>query len=125
MLMAIWGAAALLLGINALVFAIGIVLSGSSAGIDRPAWLPPSWIRAAVPVVVAAGLWLGHRWAWWVGVVMCVALLLWTGLASLVLGFGGYFAGEGATWGTVHLGMLVATWLTVLALLLSPAARAV
>jgi hypothetical protein len=56
--------------------------------------------------------------------VMCSVLLLWTGLASLGLAFGGYFVGEGAALRTVHLGMLLATWLAALALLLSPAGRA-
>jgi len=38
---------------------------------------------------------------------------------------GGYFGGQGAASRSVHLGMLVATWLAVLVLLLSPGGRAV
>jgi hypothetical protein len=123
--MTTWRAAALLLAINTTVFVIGIVFGGSSVGADRPGWLPPVWFRAAAPLVIAAGLWLGHRWAWWLAVVICAAELLWTGLASLVLTLGGYFGGERAAWRTIHVGMLVATWLIALALLLSPSARAV
>jgi hypothetical protein len=122
--MTTWRAAAVLLAINTVVFLLGIALAGSSAGADRPGWLPPVWFRAAGPLVIAAGLWLGYRWAWWLGVVMCSVLLLWTGLASLVLAFGGYFGGEGAASRTVHLSMLLATWVAALALLLSPGARA-
>ena len=123
--MATWRAAAVLLAINAVVFVVGIALSGSGSDVDRPGWLPPAWFRAAVPLIVALGLWLGHRWAWWVGVVMCSALLLWTGLASLVLALGGYFGGEGAASRTIHLAALIATWVAALALLLSPGARTV
>src|SRR6266581_8411446 len=123
--MTTWRAAALLLAINSVVFVIGIALGGSSAGVDRPGWLPPVWFRAGSQLVVAVGLWLGHCWAWWVGFGICSVLLLWTGFASLVLAFGGYFGGEGAAWRTVHLGVLLATWLGALDLLLSPEARAV
>ena len=94
--MTTWRVAALLLGINAVVFVVGVALSGASPGADRPGWLPPAWFRAAVPLIVAFGLWFGHRWAWGVGIVLCFVLLLWTGLASLVLALGGYFAGPGA-----------------------------
>jgi len=123
--MTTWRVAALLLAINAVVFVVGVALSGASPGADRPGWLPPAWFRAAVPLIVAFGLWFGHRWAWWVGIVLCFVLLLWTGLASLVLALGGYFAGPGAASRTIHLVMLIATWLVALALLLSPRARAV
>ena len=119
-----WRAAAVLLVINTMVFVIGIALGGNSAGVDRPGWLPPVWFRAGAPLVVAGGLWLGHRWAWWVTVLMCSVLSLWTAFASLFLALGGYFAGEGAASRAVHLGMLLATWLAALALLLAPAARA-
>ena len=117
--MAMWRVAALLFAINAVVFVADIALRGTSPGVGRPGWLPPAWLRAAVPLVVAVGLWFGHRWVWWVGVVMCSALLVWTGLASLVLALGGYFAGEGAASRIIHLVMLIATWLAALALLLS------
>jgi len=123
--MATWRAAALLLAINTVVFVIGIALGGSSVGTGRPGWLPPVWFRAGVPLVIATGLWLGHRWAWWLAVFLCSTFLLWTGLASLMLAPGGYFGGQGAASRSVHLGMLVATWLAVLVLLLSPGGRAV
>jgi hypothetical protein len=122
---ATWRAAALLLAINTVVFLTGIALGGTSAGGDRPAWLPPVWFRAGAPLLVAGGLWLGYRWAWWLAVVMCSVLLLWTGFASLFLALGGYFGGEGAASRTIHMGMLLATWLAALALLLSPGARTV
>ena len=118
-----WRMAALLLALNTLVFLSGMAVGGSSVGADRPSWLPPVWFRAGAPLVIAAGLWLGYRWAWWLALMMCSVFLLWTGLASLVLGFGGYFVGEGAAFRTLHLSMLLATCLAVFVLLLSRAAR--
>ena len=123
--MVIWRTAAVVLALNTAVFVIGMALGGGSAGAERPAWLPPVWFRGAAPLVVAAGLWLGHRWAWWLGVVMCSMFILWAGFTSLVLVLGGYFGAEGAAWRTVHLSLLLATWLAALVLLLSPGARAV
>jgi hypothetical protein len=123
--MATWRAAALLLVINAMVFVVGIALGGSSAGVDRPTWLPPVWFRAAAPLAVAVGLWLGHRWAWWGTVVICAVSLMWTGMASIVLTLGGYLAGEGAAFRSAHLAILLLPWMAALILLLSPAARAV
>jgi hypothetical protein len=122
--MTTWRTAALLLALNTVVFFIGIAVGGSRAGVDRPSWLPPVWFRAGAPLLIAAGLWLGYRWAWWLAVVRCSLLLLWIGVASLILAFGGYFVAEGAALRTVHLRILLATWLAALALLLSPGARA-
>lgn len=121
--MTIWRAAAVLLAINAMMFVIGIAFGGATPDVERPRWLPPVWLRAGVPLAVAAGLWLGHRWAWWSAVVMCSVLLLWTAFVLFFLVVGGYFAGEGAALRIVHVGLLLATWLAVVALLTSPAAR--
>ena len=54
---------------------------------------------------------------------MCSVLLLWTAFVLFFLVVGGYFAGEGAALRIVHVGLLLATWLAVVALLTSPAAR--
>src|SRR5260370_24650961 len=80
-----------------------MALGGGSAGAERPAWLPPLWFRGAAPLVVAAGLWLGHRWAWGLGVGMCSMFILWAGFTSLVLVLGGYFGGGGGACGNVPL----------------------
>jgi hypothetical protein len=111
--------AALLLVANTVVLVTGVLKGGGSAGIKRPSWFPPFWIRVGLPLAVAGGLWYGQHWAWWTAVAMCVGLLLWSGIASLVLAFGGYFAGLGAAFRILHLSLLVGTWLTALALLLS------
>jgi hypothetical protein len=123
--MTAWRIAALMLVANTVVFVIGMAVGGSDAGTARPSWLPPVWLRATIPLAVAAGLWFGHRWAWWVAIVGCSVFLLWAGLASVVLGLGGYFTGERVGFRTLHLGLLLATWLAALALLLSGAGRAV
>ena|SRR5438046_1439246 len=116
---------AVLLGANTIVFVIGVLGGGGSGGIERPWWLPSLWIRAAIPLAVAGGLWFGQPWAWWLAVAMCAGLLIWSGIASFVLALGGYFTQDGAAWRTLHLGLLVITWLTALALLLSGSARSV
>jgi hypothetical protein len=121
--MTIWRAAAVLLAINAMVFVAGIAFGGATPDVERPRWLPPVWFRAAVPLAVAVGLWLGHRWAWWTAIVMCSVEALWTAFALLFLAVGGYFAGEGAASRMFHVGLLLATGLAVVALLMSPAAR--
>ncbi len=95
------------------------------AGVERPFWFLPLWIRAGIPLAVAGGLWFGQRWAWWIAVTMCAGLLLWIGVASFVLALGGYFTKEGAALRALHLGLLVATWLAALALLLSGSGRAI
>ena len=114
---------ALLLVANTVVFVTGVLGGGGSNGMERPSWLPPLWMRIGIPLTVAGGLWFGQQWAWWTAVVMCVGLLLWTGIASLVLALGGYFAGDGAALRVLHSSLLVVTWLTALALLLSASAR--
>ena len=110
--------AALLLVANTAVFIAGMLLRGAVAGANRPIWLLPIWLRAGFPLAVAVGLWFGHRWAWWVAVAMCAVLLLWTGLASIVLAFGGYFTGDGVAFRAIHVSLLMGTWLVALSLLL-------
>src|SRR5947208_1253115 len=105
-----------LLVANTIVLVIGVLVGGGSAGIDRPWWLPSVWIRAAIPLAVAGGLWFGQPWAWWLAVAMCAGLLIWIGIASIALAPGGYFTEDGAAWRTLHLGLLVVTWLSALAL---------
>ena len=79
---------ALLLVANTAVFVVGALGGASSHGIQRPIWLPPLWIRTAIPLAVAGGLWFEQRWAWWIAVAMCAGLLLWIGVASFVLALG-------------------------------------
>ena len=114
---------AMLLVANTVVFVIGILSAGGSAGIERPFWLPPRWIRAGIPLAVAGGLWFGQRWAWWSAVAMCAGMLVWSGVATFVLALGGYFTEDGAALRALHLGLLVVTWLAALALLLSAPGR--
>ena len=109
----------MLLVANTVILVTGILKGAGSAGIERPFWVAPLWIRVGLPLAVAGGLWYGQQWAWWTAVGMCVGLLLWSGIASFVLALGGYFAGVGAGLRMLHLGLLVGTWLTALALLLS------
>ena len=116
---------ALLLAANTAVFVVGVLGGVGSAGVERPFWFLPLWIRAGIPLAVAGGLWFGQRWAWWIAVTMCAGLLLWIGVASFVLALGGYFTKEGAALRALHLGLLVATWLAALALLLSGSGRAI
>ncbi|OLE46939.1 MAG: hypothetical protein AUG01_11245 [Candidatus Rokubacteria bacterium 13_1_20CM_2_69_58] len=116
---------ALLLVANTGVFVVGALTAGSGRSIGPPIWLPPLWLRAGIPLAVAGGLWFGQRWAWWAAIVMCAGLLLWVGVASFVLGLGGYFTEEGAALRALHLGLLVATWLAALGLLLSGSSRAI
>lgn len=114
--------AALLLIANSVVLLTGVISRGTR-GVDRPWWVPSIWIRVGIPIAVAGGLWYGQPWAWWTAVAMCVVLLLWTGIASLLLVPGGYFAGDGAALRVLHEGLLVGTWLTALAMLLSASGR--
>jgi hypothetical protein len=51
-------------------------------------------------------------------VVISTAMLLWTGLASLMLARGGFFRGPAMSRG-VYIGALAVTWVGVLALLLA------
>ena len=111
--------AAVLLVANTVVFVVGVVRGGGGAGVERPFWLPPMWIRAGFPLAVAGGLWFDQPWAWWVAVAMCSGLLVWSGTASLVLALGGYFTGDGGAWRSLHIGLLIGSWLVALALLLS------
>ena len=115
--------AALLLVMNAAVLVAGAFAGGGGPATEGPTWLPPLWLRSSILLVVAAGLWFGLRWAWWCGVVICSALVLWIGIASLLLGLGGYFTGEGAGFRAVHLGLLLGTVLGALALLVSGPGR--
>jgi hypothetical protein len=110
---------AMLLVANTVIFVTGVLGGGGSAGVKRPFWLPPLWIRAGIPLAVAGGLWFGQEWAWWVAVAMCAALLLWSGIAASVLTLGGYFTKAGAWFQVLHFSLLAATWLAALALLLS------
>jgi hypothetical protein len=55
---------------------------------------------------------------------MCGGLVIWSGAATLALALGGYFTEDGAALRTLHLGLLVVTWLAALALLLSAPGRA-
>ena len=89
---------ALLLVANTAVFVVGALGGANSHGIQRPIWLPPLWIRTAIPLAVAGGLWFEQRWAWWIAVAMCAGLLLWIGVASFVLTLGGYFSEEVRGW---------------------------
>ncbi len=110
---------AVLLVANTVIFVAGVLGGGGSDGVKRPFWLPPLSIRAGIPLVVAGGLWFGQPWAWWIAVPMCAGLLIWSGIASFVLALGGYFTEDGAASRALHFGLLVATWLAALALLLS------
>lgn len=110
---------AMLLVANTVILVTGVLKGGGSAGIKRPFWVAPLWIRVGLPLAVAGGLWYGQQWAWWTAVAMCLGLLLWSGIASLVLALGGYFAGVGAAWRILYLSLLMGTWLTALILLLS------
>ncbi len=108
---------------NAAVLVAGVLAGGDGPATEGPTWLPPLWLRSSILLVVAAGLWFGQRWAWWCGVVICSGLVLWSGLAMLLLGLGGYFTGEGAGFRALHLGLLLGTMLGALALLVSRARR--
>jgi len=110
---------ALLLVATIVILVAGVLKGGGSAGIKRPSWFPPLWVRVALPLAVAGGLWSGQQWAWWTAVAMCLGFLIWSGTASLVLALGGYFAGAGAAFRILHLSLLMGIWLTALALLLS------
>jgi len=118
---------ALLLVANTVAIVAGaLALGGTSThGIQRPIWLPPLWLRSTIPLAVAGGLWFEERWAWWIAVTMCAGLLLWTGVASFLLALGGYFSGDGVTLATLHLALLVATWLAAFGLLLSRSGRTI
>jgi len=116
---------ALLIVANTAVFVVGALGGPNSHGIQRPVWLPPLWIRTAIPLAVAGGLWFEQRWAWWIAVVMCAGLLLWIGVASFVLALGGHFTEEGAALRALHLGLMVATWLAALGLLRSGSGRTI
>jgi hypothetical protein len=109
---------AMLLVANTVIFVAGVLGGGGSHGVKRPFWLPPLWIRAGIPLAVAGGLWFGQEWASWIAVAMCAGLLIWSGVASFVLALGGYFTKTGAAYRVLHFSLLVATWLTALALLL-------
>ena len=112
--------AAMLLAANAIVTIIGSVGGGGNGQIERPMWLPSIWTRVAIPLIVGLGLWLGQRWAWWLAVAMCTGLLLWAGVASLMLTRGGFFTEAGATATDRVSRFLDGHMLTALALLLSP-----
>ncbi|PYO36868.1 MAG: hypothetical protein DMD86_03960 [Candidatus Rokuibacteriota bacterium] len=116
--------AALLIVVYAVVLIVGVLAAGGGPGIERPAWLPPLWLRVSVPLAVAAGLWFARNWAWWCGVAMCSGLALWSALSTLVLWLGGYFTGEGAGPRVLNLGLLLGTLLGALALLVSRRGRA-
>ena len=112
-------AVAMLLVANTVVLVAGALGGEGSAGVKRPVWLPPLWIRAGIPLAVAAGLWFGQKWAWWLAVTMSAGMMAWIVVASFVLALGGYFTGDGAGIRVLHSGLLAATWLAALVLLLS------
>ena len=116
--------AAALLAVNALVFLAGLQRGGDTQDMVRPSWLPPLWLRAAIPLVIAGGLWPGHRWAWWLAGVLCSFDVLVIGLASSMLIPTGYFTGEGSGIRAAHFGLLLGTWVARLILVLSKPARA-
>ena len=114
-------AAAILLTVNAVISVLGVRAFGtrsSEAAIRRPAWLPPLWVRAAVTLTIAAGLWFSEPWAWWMAIAISAAMILWTAVASLLLALGGFFRGQAMSRG-VYIGSLAATWIGVLAALLT------
>lgn len=116
--------AGLLLVVNSVVLVTGII-SARTGGMARLFWLPSMWIRVGIPLAVAGGLWYGQQWAWWTAVAMCVGLVLWAGISTLVLALGGYFVGQGATLRILHFSLLVGTWLAALVLLVSASGRVI
>jgi hypothetical protein len=112
--------AALVLAINAAIGVIGVLTFGHRADdvVRRPTWLPPLWVRGAIPLAVAVALWFGQPWAWWVAVAMSIVMVARTTVASSMLAFGGFFAERTAS-RIVYIGSLAVTWIGVLALLLS------
>ena len=111
--------AALLLIANSAVLVVGMRGSGPMSGNHRPGWLPPRWVRAGIPVIVAAGLFLDQTWAWWVGVVICGSFVLLHAFAGPVLAHGGFFRGTGAGYRLLHFALSLATMLGAFILLLS------
>ena len=65
--------AALLIVANSSIFLAGR-FGPPSLGMARPSWLPPVWVRAALPLAVAGGLWTGHSWVWWAAVAMSATI---------------------------------------------------
>ena len=110
------GIAALLIVANTAIFLAG-VLGHPPSGIARPFWLPPVWVRASIPLVVAMGLWFGQSWAWWPAVVMSAGLLAWMGIATSMLALGGFFRKQPRR--AALFGVMAALWVGSLALLLS------
>ena len=85
---------------------------------ERPAWLLPFWIRAAIPLTVATGLWFDQVWAWWVAVVMSAGMITLQVLAGCVLALGGHFTKAEWEPRLIHFVLFAAVWTTALALLL-------
>ena len=86
---------------------------------ERPSRLP-LWLRASIPLPVAAGLWFDQRWAWWSAVLMCGVLCLWQVVARVLLVAGGFFHGERAWRRRAYFGFLLGAMLFSLVLLLLP-----
>lgn len=112
--------AAILLAANAVILVLGVLTAGGrpQGTPERPAWLPPLWLRAAIPLVVALGLWFGQPWAWWIAVPMSALMLAWSALSVSMLALGGFFS-ERTGSRAVYMGSMTATWVGVLALLLA------
>ena len=108
--------AALLIVANTSIFLAGR-FGSPSLGLARPSWLPPVWVRAALPLAVAGGLWTGHSWVWWAAVAMSAGMLAWMGIASFLLTLGGFFTKQPRR--VAVFGVMAALWAVSLALLLS------
>jgi len=109
--------AALLIVANTSIFLAGRFGLRPSLGIPRPFWIPSVWVRSALPLAVAGGLWFGHSWVWWAAVAMSAGMLAWMGIASCLLALGGFFTKQPRR--VAVFGVMAALWAGSLALLLS------
>jgi hypothetical protein len=109
--------AALLIVANTSIFLAGRFGLPPSLGTARPSWLPPVWVRAALPLAVAGALWSGQSWAWWAAVAMSAGMLSWMGIASCLLALGGFFTKQPRR--VALFGAMAALWAGALTLLLS------
>jgi hypothetical protein len=111
--------AAALLAVNAVIGVIGALPNArrADAAVRRPVWLPPRWVRAAIPLAVAAGLWFRQPWAWWAAVAISAGMLAWTAIACSMLALGGFFSTR-SPWRLAYVAALAVTWIGVLVLLL-------
>jgi hypothetical protein len=58
--------------------------------------IAPLWVRACLPLPIAAGIWLGQEWAWWAGLLLSAASVLWQSFALPSLVRDGFFRGPTA-----------------------------